>query len=656
MIKIPAICSAVLLILTWSMVSIGCSKTGEEKRPPEIEKTPIKDQAKQKQVKHYSIEQFMDIVSIRDRAFSYDESKIFFSSNRTGIYNIYAVPVKGGEPQQLTHSARESFYLESAFPGDNRILFRADSGGNEIDHLFLREEDGTIKDLTPQPEARSSFLEWSRDLKSFFFSSNKRDPKFMDLYEMDIASFTPRLFFKNEKGFESFKISDNKRYIAMVKVDTDHNTDIYLFDREKSELKNITVHEGEVRNTPQGFEVNGKFYYLTDENSEFRYVKSYDPASGKSETVVQKNWPIRKVDFSRQGTYRVISINNDGRTEVEIFAARSQKNVEIPAFPGANITSLLISKSEERMVFYLDSSTSPDNLYVYDLKTGEYRKLTESLNPEIDQKDLVEAKVIRYKSFDGLEIPAIFYVPKHIKEGEKIAALLWIHGGPGGQSRVGYQDLIQYLVNHGYAILAVNNRGSSGYGKTFYKLDDRRHGEDDLADCVEAKKFLAATGLVDENKIGIIGGSYGGYMVLAALAFRPEEFAVGVDVFGVANWVRTLKSIPPWWESYRKALYTELGNPGTDEEYLKKISPLFHAHKINKPLIVLQGANDPRVLQVESDEIVAVVKKKGIPVEYIVFPDEGHGFKKKNNKITSNKAILKFLDKYLKGKEEVYIY
>ncbi len=640
-----------LTIIVFLILSIGCGKseTGE--------KAETKAETKEKQAKYYSIEQFMNTVSIRGRSFSHDESKILYTSNKTGIYNIYAVPVKGGEPELLTDSKKESYYIVSAFPNDNRVLFLADSGGNEIYHIFLREEDGSVRDLTPGPGARATFLEWSRDLKSFFYSSNIRDPRVMDVYEMDIKTFTPKLFFKNEKGFTSFIVSGDKKYIALMKMDTEHNTDIYLFDREKSGYKNITAHEGEVRNSIQCFDAETKkLYYASNEGSEFMYIKCYDLAAGTSETVVQKNWPIQSLEFSWNGTYRVTSINNDARTQVEIFNTRQQKNVELPGFPGANITAVLFSRSETLMAFYLSSSKSPDNLYVYDLKSGEYRQLTESMNPEIDADHLVKAGVIRYKSFDGLEIPSIFYVPRHIGAGEKIPALVWVHGGPGGQSRLSYRDVVQYLVNHGYAVLAVNNRGSSGYGKTFYKMDDRNHGEGDLDDCVAAKKFLEATGFVDENKIGIIGGSYGGYMVLAALAFRPEEFAVGVDVFGVANWLRTLKNIPPWWESFRKALYAEMGNPETDEEYLKKISPLFHADKINKPMIVLQGANDPRVLQVESDEIVAAVKKKGIPVEYVVFADEGHGFRKKKNEIQAYKAILKFLDKYLKGKEETYVY
>ncbi len=195
----------------------------------------------------------------------------------------------------------------------------------------------------------------------------------------------------------------------------------------------------------------------------------------------------------------------------------------------------------------------------------------------------------------------------------------------------------------------MNNRGSSGYGKSFLAADDQRHGREPLRDCVEAKDYLATLDIVDPARIGIIGGSYGGYMVLAALTLQPEAFAVGVDVFGVSNWLRTLQSIPPWWEAQRDALYQEMGDPNTQEEMLRAVSPLFHADQITKPLLVLQGANDPRVLKAESDEIVEAVRKKGGVVEYVVFDDEGHGFTKKNNQITAYEAIRKFLDTYLKG-------
>jgi dipeptidyl aminopeptidase/acylaminoacyl peptidase len=286
------------------------------------------------------------------------------------------------------------------------------------------------------------------------------------------------------------------------------------------------------------------------------------------------------------------------------------------------------------------------------LGSKEAKQLTNSLNPEIDPADLVESEIVRFQSFDSTEIPGPLWVPQGAGPANRMPALVWVHGGPGGQTRKGYMPTVQYLVNHGYVIYGVNNRGSTGYGKSFLAADDQKHGKEPLQDCVEAKKYLATLDFVDPERIGIIGGSYGGYMTLAALAFQPEEFDVGVDIFGVSNWLRTLKSIPSWWEAQRVALYQELGDPTTQEEMLHEISPLFHADKITKPLLVLQGANDPRVLQAESDEIVEAIKKKNGIVEYIVFDDEGHGFSKKKNQIEAYEAIRKFLDTHLKGSTE----
>ena len=225
---------------------------------------------------------------------------------------------------------------------------------------------------------------------------------------------------------------------------------------------------------------------------------------------------------------------------------------------------------------------------------------------------------------------------------------MYVHGGPGGQTRKGFNSQIQYMLHHGYGILGVNNRGSSGYGAEFYHLDDKRHGQEDLQDIIASKEYLQSLSWVDDNKIGVMGGSYGGFMTLAALTFYPDVFNVGIDIFGVSNWVRTLKSIPPWWESFKVALYDEMGDPATDEERHRKISPLFHAQNITKPMLVIQGSNDPRVLQIESDEIVNQVRANNVYVDYLVFPDEGHGFRKKVNRVKSANSIVDFLDECLK--------
>jgi len=603
-----------------------------------------------KTVKEYTIEQFMNTEAITGGAISHDDRLILYSSRRSGIFNAFTVPVTGGKPTQLTNSKTDSVFAISFFPRDNRILYSSDRGGNEISHIYLRDEDGQVKDLTSDEKARAVFYDWSHDDKSFFYGSNKRDPKFMDVYEMDIASMQPKMIYKNEAGYDFGTISNDRRYLALIKPVTTSNTDIYLFDTSNQQLKHLTPHTGDVVYFPAAFSVDSKIlYYRTDEGSEFTYLKQYDLATGKSEKVEEAKWDIMYAYLSKNGKYRVTAVNNDARTEIRILDTQQKKLIQLPDVPNADITGVAISDSEKLMLFYVNGSRSPSNIYVYDFATSKSRKLTDTMNPEIRPDDLVEPTVVRFKSFDGMEIPALLYKPHHAGTGQKLPALVSVHGGPGGQSRFGYSPLKQYLINHGYTIIDVNNRGSSGYGKTFYKADDQKHGNEDLNDCVAAKKLLAQTGWVDEKRIGIMGGSYGGYMTLAGLAFRPDEFTVGVDIFGVSNWVRTLKSTPPWWTSFREALFTELGNPETQEQFLKDKSPLFHADKIKKPLIVLQGANDARVLKVESDEIVASLKKNNVPVEYVVFPDEGHGFVKKENEINGYGAILRFLDRYLKG-------
>ncbi|MFO7844413.1 MAG: prolyl oligopeptidase family serine peptidase [Bacteroidales bacterium] len=604
----------------------------------------------EKQIEQYSIEQFMNNVSVSGSSFSPDESKIFYSSNESGIYNVYEIGIEGGTPKQLT-DRDESTFIVSCFPNDERLIITSDQGGNEIYHLYLRETDGTIKDITPWEKARASFAGWSRDRQSFFIQTNKRDPRFMDLYEMDIETMEPQLIFENTEGYNIGAISDDKNLIALSKTVTNHYNKMYLYNREKDELTKLKDIE-ETLNNPVEFSLDGDYlYYLTNEDDEFTYAVKMNLETQETETVYQSDWDVMYAYHSYNEKYRVIGINQDAQTVIKVFDMSTGEEVNFPEFKGQNISSVNISQSEQLMSFYVTSSRNPRNLYVYQFESGDYTQLTNTLNPEINSEYLVDAEVVRYESFDGLEIPSILYKPHQASGNNKVPALVWVHGGPGGQSRVGYSAAIQYLVNHGYAIIAVNNRGSSGYGKTFYALDDRKHGDHDLKDCIYAKDYLAETGWVDTNKIGIIGGSYGGYMVAAALTFAPEEFDVGVNIFGVTNWLRTLQSIPSWWEAQREALYKELGDPAVDSAYLYKISPLFHAENIQRPLMVLQGANDPRVLKVESDEIVEAVKGNDVPVEYVVFDDEGHGFRKKENEIEAYGKILEFLDRYLKEEE-----
>ena len=314
--------------------------------------------------------------------------------------------------------------------------------------------------------------------------------------------------------------------------------------------------------------------------------------------------------------------------------------------PNGDLAQVRFNRDESAIAFGLYRDTAPYDIY-HMLLGQDPSRLTNALNPAINAELMVEGEVVRFESYDGLQIPGILYQPRDATAENPVPALVWVHGGPGGQSRKGYSAMIQHLVNNGYAVYQINNRGSSGYGKTFYHLDDLKHGEADLGDVVASRAFLGSYEWIDGGRVGIIGGSYGGYMVAAALAFEPEAFDVGINIFGVTNWLRTLESIPPWWGAFRTSLYAELGDPATDADRLTAISPLFHAENIVKPLLVVQGANDPRVLQVESDELVEKVRANNVHVEYVLFEDEGHGFRKRINRITASEAYLQFLDEYL---------
>ncbi len=607
---------------------------------------------KSRMPKQFTIEQLYSNLSVGAAGFNADETKILVDNNSTGIFNVYELNIADTAFNPLTRSKTDSYFAVDYLPGSSKFIYNADRGGNENSHLYLMKPgDSVAKDLTPWPESKNSFSGWSADKKSMYISSNHRNPQFFDTWKLDTATWKPTMLYQNTEGLDFADISKSERYVALTRSITTDKNELYLFDRTTKTTKRLS-NENDATWYPTGFEKNDSIlYYTTNDGNEFSYLVKYNINSGKAEKIFEDKWDVAGMSLSENEKYHTIFINEDGKNKVLLFDHATNKQVNFPEIKDGDVLGVTISPSEKNLLLTVGSSTSPANLYLYNLESKNLKQLTSTLNKEIDRNDLVQAEVVRFKSFDGVEIPAIYYKPLQADRKNKAGALVWVHGGPGGQSRVGFSNSIQYLVNQGYAVLAVNNRGSSGYGKTFYKMDNKDHSNGDLKDCIYGKKWLAEQDYIDSTAIGIYGGSYGGCMVLGALAFHPDEFKVGVDLFGVANWLRTLRSIPPYWESFRKALYDEMGDPNTaDSVMLKNTSPLYNYEKITKPLIVFQGANDVRVLPVESDEIVTGVRKNGVPVEYVVFPDEGHGFVKKENQITTAKRTLEFLDKYLKPK------
>lgn len=602
----------------------------------------------------YTAAQFFETTSYSigggGHAFSPDGTRLLISSNATGTFNVYAQPVGGGAPVALTESTTDGRYAVSFFPRDERILFSGDSGGNELTHIYVRNPDGTTRDLTPGTTAKSEFGGWSADGATFYIISNERDPAAFDVYAYDAATYARRIIFTNPGGFQPAGISPDGSRIVLQKQLSSADSDLYLADAGSTAAPRIiaTSEGSNVDHGVYGFTPDGRsLIYSTDEHGEFAQAWSYALDGGARAPLLAADWDVAFVDMSRSGRYRVQALNADGSTALTIIDTRTGRPVTLTGVPEGDLGGVQFNADESAVAFTVVTDTSPRDIFVASLADGQARRLTRALNPAIDEAQLVNATVARFASYDGLQVPGILYRPRGASASAPVPAIVLVHGGPGGQSRRGYSSMVQHLVNHGYAVYAINNRGSSGYGKTFYHLDDKRHGDVDLRDVVAARDWLAGQDWISD-RVAVMGGSYGGYMTAAALAFHPTTFDAGINIFGVTNWTRTLQSIPPWWGAQRIALFDEMGDPATDAARHRAISPLFHAGNIRRPLLVVQGANDPRVLQVESDELVAAVRANNVPVDYVLFPDEGHGFQRRVNNVAASEAYVRFLDQHLR--------
>lgn len=590
----------------------------------------------------------MQTTLISALSFAHDEKSILVSSNQTGIFNAFAIPVDGGPTRQVTYSTDEDIRAISCFPNDGRILYVKDTGGIESRNLYVVNEDGTHTQITFGAGAKSGFRRWTRDGKHFYCVTNERDSRYFDVFKVNSLTYQRELLFEGTRDDIFCDLSHDERYAVFVRNNNNRDADLYLYDRQDQSLKNLTPHEGELRCVPVHFDLASQYlYYTTSASDDKSILYAYEFATSKTVQLEEHEGLTCSTQISYNEKYRVVLKSKGVRLSIDVIDSKTGEPLNLPQFPYGDIRSLAVSRSERLLAFYVNGDRSPNDLYVYEFATKRLRKLTNNLNPEIDPEDLVESNEISFKSFDGLKIPCLLWKPHDAATAHRAPALVWVHGGPAGQTRKGYAGAVQFLVNHGYVVLGINHRGSLGYGPEFAAAADRKQGREPLWDCIEARRYLAKLDYVDGNNVAIIGGSFGGYMALAALTFHPEEFNAGVSIAGTSNWLRKLESMPP--DSLtRKLYYEKVGDPSTDEEMLRAISPLFHARNITKPLMVVQGAKDPRVVRRESDDIVAEVRENGGVVEYLVLEDEAHGFRKRDNMIRAYGAILEFLDLHLK--------
>lgn len=615
---------------------VGCSSTQPH---------PLADAARPS--RKYDVAEFMNTMRLSGPSFFADGKRVLISSDETGIINAFSVHLADGARTQLTFSTQDAVQAVSPFPKDDRILFLRNNGGNENDHLYVRNPDGSERDLTPAPGVKAGFAGWRKDGEAFFVRLNERDRRFFDLFEFSTEDYSRRLLFQDDVGYGQGPISDDGQWLSMITPQSFSSADMHLFHIPSRQMCHLSEGTG-VAGYPQCFDPSSEWlYYLTHDGGDFLQARRYHLRSGRQEEVENAPWDVQYVRFSPHGRYRYSGTNQDGRTVVRLVDSKTGRRVRLPALPAGEMTEIAFSANEDQMAFLLDGGRSPSDLWRIDLTSGTAQQLIRSLSASVDPEDLVDVEVVRFEASDGMVIPNILWRPHRASAKSPAPALVFVNGGPGGQWRQTYFSLSQFLANQGYVVLGVNIRGSSGYGRRFNMADDRRHTEEPLRDLVEAKNWLTRQAYVDAQRIAVVGGSYGGFMVLATLAFHPEVFEAGVDFFGPSNWIRTLENIPPHAESFRKAAYEEMGNPETDRDRLRAMSPLFHADRIKKPLLVVQGGNDVRVLKQESEEIVEAVRRNGVPVEYLLFPDEGHNFTKRTNSVAAWRKVHQFLDREL---------
>lgn len=611
-----------------------------------------------------ALEEYFKIRRIGSRggillSFSHDEQLVAYLSDEAGRADIWVQPVAGGQATQITHA--QGFVHSFSFsPTADALVFEADIGGDELPHLFLTDSRGTApRDLVPDlpAGARTAFVEWADDGKTFLFLSSQRDPKYLDLYEYNLAKGTVKRLWESSGKFSLATISNDHRRFVINETLSDADNNLYLVERSKpSKLTLLTPHTGDALHRAQAFSKNGKtLYFTTDAEGEFTALHAMDLGKRTSKPALKADWDVDGAGFSEAFKFFYSSINADGSTKLTVSDAVSQKPLALPAPPpGGSWVPIAWSPKDRFLGVRLQSDAAPAAPYLIDLSLGTARQVIEPLPPSLRGRHMAVGESVRISSFDGKPVPAFLYRPAG---AGPFPAIIDVHGGPTAQSRREFDRWRQYLISKGYVVLVPNVRGSTGYGKTYMKADSLDLGGGPLKDVVACKHWLVKEANVDAARVVVLGASYGGYMALAAATFTPKEFVANVDYFGVSDLKSLVQSFPPYWTAGASYIHKKWGDPNNPEhaQYQRDRSPGNFVDQIERPLLVVQGDKDARVKKDQSDRIVNVLQKRGIPVHYLVLAEEGHGFSKNENYLAAYEITDRFLDRYVFGDTTVSV-
>ncbi len=582
---------------------------------------------------------YLKIRGAHGASWSPDGRRVSFLTDITGVMQAWEMPAEGGWPEQLTFHD-ESVSHAGYSPAGDRLLFGMDSGGNEKTQLFLLDGSGAAReerDLTNDPDAIHYFGGFSPDGDRIAFTATRRNGTDFDVFVQELSG-EPEMVWE-ASGYHT--VADWMPDGSALIVSRHHsnlNNDLYSLDPSTGETKLLTPHEGEARFhssnvTPEGDAI----YLVTDRDGDFMRLARLDLSTLDLTYLTPDDWDVESLELSRDGRWLVAGRNVDGYSDFVLFSGKGRR-VPGPQIPRGIFGGFDFSPDSRRLAFTLVGPDRNADVWTLDLPDGEPRRLTRSSTAGIPSNTFRRPRLVRYPTFDEREIPALFYEPD---EDSTAPVVVNVHGGPEGQSRPAFAPVTQYLLDRGLGVFFPNVRGSTGYGKHFTHLDDVELRMDSVADLAHAARWLREQG---HERIAVMGGSYGGFMVLAAMTEYPELWSAGVDIVGIANMVTFLENTG----SYRRALREpEYGSLEKNREFLESISPIHKAENIAAPLMVIHGKNDPRVPVGEAEQMVERVGKNGGTVEYLLYDDEGHGLAKLKNRLDAYPKIATFLQRHL---------
>jgi dipeptidyl aminopeptidase/acylaminoacyl peptidase len=597
-------------------------------------------------VYEYDIERYLNVRSAFGASFRADGT-LSFRMNTTGTPQVWTVPEPGGWPTQRTfYDERVTF----ASPSPERIetVFGMDEGGNERQRFFRLDDDGRVRSLTTA-EAKHRWGGWSHDGDRFAFASNRRDQSVFDIYvqgRTDDAEDAERVL-EGDGWLSVSGWSPDDSRLLVHEARSNFDQDVFVLDIESEEVTHLTDDADDVRYKSLSWGPDGESVYCcSDQNANTLELVRLDAETGALSTVESGGeWNVDGVAIDDETGRIVYSRNVDGYTELTVgdIVGEGIEHRSTPDVPAGVAGGVSFDDGAERFAVTVTADTINTNVYVVDVDTGDAERWTHAPTAGIPESTFVEAELVRYETFDGREIPGYLSVPQsESKDGFPV--VVDIHGGPESQRRPSFSPVKQYFLSHGYAVFEPNVRGSTGYGRDYAALDDVEKRMDSVADLEAAAAWLTEHPAIDGDRLIAKGGSYGGFMTLAALTEYPERWAAGIDIVGIANFVTFLENTGSWRRELREAEYGSLEG---DRELLESISPIHSVERIEAPLFVLHGANDPRVPLEEAEQVAERAREAGVPVRTLVFEDEGHGFSKLENRIEAYSAIVEFLEAHV---------